>query len=989
MVLLISGANFARAQDPQEPVEKPKTETESQEPSKKEDDKDKEDKEKDKQEPKKPEGLTERVKVTAFHIETELMKTPVAVSVFDQDELDREGVKNVRDMAQMVPNMDIATINGQSTPIISLRGVRSTNETELGDPAVGVHLDGIYSPRMQGILGLMFDNERVEVLRGPQGTLFGRNSTVGSINIITAKPKFDRYEANAVLRVGTWNSREFSSVVNVPVSDKFALRVAGRSLERDSYLNGYWDPNQYDQRRIAHLVQDADVIAPGSLDTNTGETLCTSPRCYTRTQKFNWWNNTANNGAGYAIRELIPANPEEFYMNADEWGARVSALWQPVRNVSVDLLWQRFKTESAGGIDLINCDKLRGRPNYVAVYDEDPNSPTFGDLTGFEQRGTNDCGDMFPADETYQAVVSTPGLFKLGIDYWRSRVTWDINRDLRLVYIGGGEEMGRESAQDMEQSLNAWDQAFYFLPGTGAESWSQEFQLQSYGEKDFNWIAGVNYFRERTSTLGYFDNTIDIKSMFHQPNRATNAGAAFAQGTYSYSPKWHLTLGYRFSDETKEDKGGRTLDCHVRNGCAPQISREQIIPGLTAFERNDLNDPTLVPIGYFADPQNYPGDVPCPPDDPNCDRCDAALGCQENDNKGSWSHHDFRIGLDYDRNEDSLLYAYLATGFKAGGIGDVFNIVNPRTQDETRVQTSYVPEEVTTLELGVKQRLFNRKLDLKANYFYSDYENMQYASVGAIGFTERLDFIRDDFGNPIPDPNGGFLFGWVPAPVVAYFTQNVPGARIQGLEFEYDWRPWPGGRIKGYASWLDTEITDDWITKWSYDPVSYFNLSYESSINPENELLQVNLKGNDLAVSPPFKFHVTVDHAFLLPQGRTTIVPWVTAHWEDDSYLTVWNVDKHTGGGQPCPVQEPNEIPDGCMDFVIFPQDLRFTDDRREAWSMLHAGLRIYRGDWTVEFYGYNLTDEVVQWWGGAAEQVAKGSFSVPRNYGFHVGLKF
>jgi outer membrane receptor for ferric coprogen and ferric-rhodotorulic acid len=141
-------------------------------------------------EPEEPKSvLQETVTVTATRVETDLMKTPIAVTVIDQETMDREGVRNVRDIAQMVPNMDIATVNGQSTPIISLRGIRSTNTTELGDPSVGVHLDGIYSPRMQGILGLMFDNERVEVLRGPQGTLFGRNSTVGSINIIPAKPK--------------------------------------------------------------------------------------------------------------------------------------------------------------------------------------------------------------------------------------------------------------------------------------------------------------------------------------------------------------------------------------------------------------------------------------------------------------------------------------------------------------------------------------------------------------------------------------------------------------------------------------------------------------------------------------------------------------------------------------------------------------------------------------------------------------------------------
>ncbi|MDH3785956.1 MAG: TonB-dependent receptor, partial [Acidobacteriota bacterium] len=665
----------------------------------------------------------------------------------------------------------------------------------------------------------------------------------------------------------------------------------------------------------------------------------------------NWWANTANNGEGYEIRELVAADSEDFYMNADEWAYRLSALWKPSKKVAVDFSFQQYRSDSAGGVDLVNCKKLRGRPKYENVFDEDENSPTFGDQIGIVQFGTNDCGDMFPKDDTYQAVVSTPGRLFLDINYLRSRVTWDIKDDLRFVYVGGGERLERESAQDMEQSLNAWDQAFFFLPGTGSQAYSHEFQLQSYGDKNFNWITGVNYFRERTQTIGYFDNTIDSKALFDQPNRGTNAAALFAQGTYSYSPKWHVTLGYRFSDETKEDKGGRTYNCTVANGCAPQVDREMIIPGLTAFERESLN---ALPIGFFADPANYPEFT-------------------ANDNKGSWSHSDFRVGLDYDKSDNTLLYAYIATGFKAGGIGDVFDEVNPRTNEQIRVETSYIPEEVTTIELGFKQRLPKKKLDLRGAYFYSNYEDMQYASVGAIGFTERLDFIRDDFGNLIPDPFGGFLFGWVPAPITAYFTQNVPGAKIQGFEFEYDWRPWRGGRIKGYASWLDTKITEDWLTIWSYDPVSYLNLSFDDSINPETPELEVNLKGNELAVSAPFKLHMTLDHAFLMPSGQTTVVPWVTAHWEDDSYLTVWNVDKHTDD----------------LEFVIFDEDIKYTDDKREAWSMVHAGVRIYHGNWTTEFYGYNLTNEVIQWWGGAAEQVAKGSFSEPRNYGFHIGLKF
>jgi iron complex outermembrane receptor protein len=200
----------------------------------------------------------------------------------------------------------------------------------------------------------------------------------------------------------------------------------------------------------------------------------------------------------------------------------------------------------------------------------------------------------------------------------------------------------------------------------------------------------------------------------------------------------------------------------------------------------------------------------------------------------------------------------------------------------------------------------------------------------------------------------------------------VPGAKIQGFELEYDWHPWSGGRIQGFATWLDTEITEDWITKWDYDPVSYFGLSFSESIDPDNPVLQTNLKGNELAVSPSFTFRLTYEHVFTLG-AESAIVPWFSTYWQDDSFLTVWNVDNHTDD----------------MDFVLQDSDIAYTDDTREAWAMLHAGVRFYRGKLTTELYGYNLTDEVVQYWGGAAEQVAKGSFSVPLTYGIRVGWEF
>jgi iron complex outermembrane receptor protein len=864
----------------------------------------------------KPAKFADEVIVTATRVETKLMKTPISVSVFEQTHLDQQGVMSISDMAELVPNMDIATINGQSTPMISMRGVRSTNETELGDPAVGVHLDGVYSPRMQGFWALMFDTQRVEVLRGPQGTLFGRNSTVGSINIIFNKPDLSAFDARFGMTAGNFNTQEFAGMVNIPISDTFGIRVSGRTYTRDSYLDGYWDPNQYDQRHIADLVQGAEVIAPDSFGA------CTDPRCYARTQHSNWWIDWTEGGSD--IRALVPADKSDFYLNADEWAYRVSMLWKPQDNFSFDLSFQQYRNDSAGGVDLVNCEKLRGRP----VRDAD------GNITG-----TDDCSNLFPADDTYQAVVNVPGRLFLDIQYIRTNLKWDINDDLRFVYMGGAEDQDRESAQDMEQSLNAWDGAMFFLPGTGSKSWSHEIQLQSYGDKKFNWIAGANFFHEKTTTLGYYDNPINDKSMWDQPDRSTDAWSLFAQGTYSFTDKWHGTLGYRHSDETKEDVGGRTYVCHNDNGCAPGW-----------WARNALN---ALPPDYFHNRDVYPSYT-------------------SNDNKGSWSHDDWRLGLDYDMSDNTLLYAYLASGFKSGGIGDVFHEINPRTGEEINVRTEYGPEEVVTLELGFKNRLQDGKLSLRGAYFYSDYDDMQYASVGAIAMTDRWEALRDEDDQPILDPDGNPVFGWVTAPIIAYYTQNVPGAKIQGFELEYDWSPWIGGRIYGYMSWLDTEITEDWITKWNYDAVSYFAIEYADSVNPENPLLITNLKGNELAVSAPFKLQLNFEHTFDFGSAGA-MVPWFSLHWEDDSYLTIWNVDKHTDD----------------MAFVIRDEDIRYTDDRREAFSTLNAGLRYYVKKWTFEAFGYNLTDEVIQYWGGAAEGVAKGSFSMPRHYGIRIGYDF
>ena len=853
----------------------------------------------------------EVISVTATKRKTKLMETPVAISALSEAQLQQHGVTSVKDIADLVPGLDISVASEQAAPVITMRGIRSTNITELGDPAVGVHLDGIYSPRMQGALALMYDVERVEALRGPQGTLFGRNSTVGSINVLTAKPEFDSSYGNANTELGRFNAVSTGGMYNWAVSDEFAVRFSGKTLKRDSYVEGYWDPNQYDTRYLPEGVLNAEVISDNSYQ-GIGQTL---------TQRENWWIDAAGtNPEAQKVRALTPADKEDFYNNANEHSFRVSTLWEPsAGRFSNHTVFQYYKNDSAGSVEMVDCEKLRGRP------------AEFG----------GDCSSFLPSDNTYQAVVNVPGKLELDITYLRNTLNYELTDELNLVWLAGFEDMKRESAQDTEIGLDVWDGAMFFLDGTGARSYSTELQLQSDELGDLVWIAGVNLFHEKTTTVGYYDNPMDDKAFWDQPDRSTDAFAAFGQATYNLSSDLHLTLGYRFSDETKQDVGGRTLRCSNADGCAPGW-----------FNRTILSE---LPTNAFENPAIYKSSF-------------------ANDNKGSWQNSDFRLGLDYDFTEHTMVYGYVASGFKAGGIGDVFEVVNDRTGQVQRFETQFAPETVLTYELGTKTSLLDNSLNLQAVFFYTDYQDMQYASVGSIGNVERLAAVENPDGSPVLDQNGQPVLDYRNMPVIAYYTQNVPGSTIKGIELEFDWKPYPSGRITGYATWTDARITDDWITKWDYDPEYLFDLSYEESIDPENTLLTTNLRGNQLAMVPEYTASLSYTHSFDLGDYGY-IHGWFNASWKDKSYNTIWNLDKHLDD----------------MNFAVPDEALAYVDDGRDSFTSVNASVKYEPKDqvWFAELFISNATNEIVQQWSNTGKGFPKGSFGMPRYYGVRAGFNF
>jgi len=201
----------------------------------------------------------DEVVVTAQRRSENLQKTPLTVSAVTGDKLESQGIKTVVDLSAQVPALQISS-SGSGAAVVFLRGIGSTNTTEVGDPAVAYHIDGIYIARSTSVGALFYDIDRVEVLRGPQGTLYGRNATAGAINVITKQPKF-AFEGNGSLDVGNYGAITTSGMVNVPVSDTIAVRAAFQQSRHDGYVKalnkgpGTGGNDRYDQDDKSARIQ--------------------------------------------------------------------------------------------------------------------------------------------------------------------------------------------------------------------------------------------------------------------------------------------------------------------------------------------------------------------------------------------------------------------------------------------------------------------------------------------------------------------------------------------------------------------------------------------------------------------------------------------------------------------------------------------------------------------------------------------------------------
>ena len=206
-------------------------------------------------------GQLQDIVVTAEKTQNTEQRTPIAMTVATGAELVANGVTDANALPNIAPTLNIAQ-NNQNT-LITIRGVSSRDYTETGNPAVAISIDNFYLQNGTALNVGFFDLDRIEVLRGPQGTLYGRNATAGAINIQTAKPT-DRLEYSAAAEYGYKNQVIVEAMANLPLTDTLAFRVAGSVHERDAYrdngpLVNKGGNDDVSQALRAHLLWEPDT----------------------------------------------------------------------------------------------------------------------------------------------------------------------------------------------------------------------------------------------------------------------------------------------------------------------------------------------------------------------------------------------------------------------------------------------------------------------------------------------------------------------------------------------------------------------------------------------------------------------------------------------------------------------------------------------------------------------------------------------------------
>ena len=446
------------------------------------------------------EGSIEEIVVTARKRAESLQEVPVAVTAFSEEDMKRQNIQEFVDLQAQLPGVYISQVQADpSIARIVIRGQAQADMLLTTDASVGVYVDGVNLPRQNGLNANMFDIERVEVLRGPQGTLYGRNTTGGAINVITRKADYEGVRGYLRGTAGNESFTQFAGALNIPLAESAAVRLAAQKTDQDGFgKSNFTGDDLYDQD---------EVFFRGSLT----------------------WDPTAR------LNVQLQAD----YMDLDEGGA-AEKLLQPGGNILNPGNTLPITPSIVAGIELgaMNPADIPSAANPIP-------GPTFipGLIAGYEALSGYTQGDLLDSDADAD-VFSKATLWGGGLT-----ISYDLNDTVEFKSITGYRNWKTERLLDLDGTPFT---ILHPLLAVDADIFTQELQLLgSTGNLD--WVVGGFYSNEE-GTDG--SRTLAVRPL--NPTRNVTDGdvtnkswALFAQGTYALTEALNLTAGFRWTEEKK------------------------------------------------------------------------------------------------------------------------------------------------------------------------------------------------------------------------------------------------------------------------------------------------------------------------------------------------------------------------------------------------------------------------------------------------------
>jgi iron complex outermembrane receptor protein len=740
-------------------------------------------------------SVLEEIVVTARRREESLQDTPISITAFTGASLNQRQINRLSGIGSFTPNLMFdtgATFSGaNSSASVFIRGIGQVDFTLTTEPGVGIYLDGVYMSQTIGSVLDLVDIERIEVLRGPQGTLFGRNTIGGAISVTSTRPA-NELQADVKVTGGEDSRFDVRAGVNFPIADNLAVRLSAATFNRDGYVAA---PNTPSGEELGDINQDVARLALGwepdekfRLDFNVD------------------WSRQRENGVPNVLVGVFD-------------GATFAIPVPPIGTVPTDAL------APLSFVDLHNLVATApfGEQGCLPPFAMPPPfcSPTVVPNPRFLQSdicggtGLNPPGICSPGRSDIINVQNDPWVNSSTLnltsqsDVWGANLTlaYDFNR-ATIRSITSYREMEAFTAIDID--------AVEVLIGDlvddfETEQFTQEFQLSGVAINDrLNWLVGLYYFTEEGTNL---DDVEFTPARFLSGAQVDNEStAAFGQVTFDFTDKLSLTAGVRYTDETKKfivpdtcfapPKGPATsvfdpttgmdvtitcarlqsvIDPKFLNGTDSTDPSSGFLPWINLIVGGDPNrdcclpisNAAGIPVGGFIPGLDVSPTTGLPQAPANGNGFPLVPGGTAERSFEDWTPH---ISLAYKWTEDLLTYLSYSEGFKSGGF--VQRVFPPKTE-----VPSFEPESAKVYELGFKWLGADERLRLNGAVFFTDYEDLQI------------------------EVNDGI------APV----TRNAAEAEITGFELELTAVPGANWQIQAGVGYLDAAICARslWHPNWS------------------------------------------------------------------------------------------------------------------------------------------------------------------------------